>query len=120
MLSTYDAKKFLKNKKDDDSFPFYEVDGKIYNKEDDKEICDLDSYVNYLRKILHCSFETVYYNHGSLTEILRCTECGAQLLEGDFIIQLFFDNEKASLTENAERVSAKKKLFFKWDINRDE
>ena len=50
----------------------------------------------------------------------KCYKCGAKLLEDDLIIQLFFGNGKASLTENAERVSAKKKLFFKWDINRGE
>lgn len=83
MLSAYDVKKYLNNKKDDATFPFYEMDGKIYDKEDDKEICDLDFYVDYLRKKLHCSFETVYYNHGSLTEILRCTECGAIIFTGD-------------------------------------
>ena len=76
MISVYDVKTLLKNKKDDTTFPFYEMNGKIYDKGDDKEICDLDFYVDYLRKELHCSFETVYYNHGSLTEILRCTEFG--------------------------------------------
>lgn len=83
MISKYDVKKFLSSKKDDDSFPFYEKDGFIYDKEDDKSICDLDFYLSFLRKKLHCSFETVYYNHGSLTEILRCTECGAIIFTGD-------------------------------------
>ena len=40
-----------------------------------ENICSLETYVNFLRKKLHCDFECIYHEHVSLTTIYRCKEC---------------------------------------------
>ena len=48
-----------------------------------ENICSLETYVNFLRKKLHCDFECIYHEHVSLTTIYRCKECGAVIFTGD-------------------------------------
>ena len=46
-------------------------------------VCSMDTYLDYMRKELHCDFECIYHDHASLTTIYRCKECGAVIFSGD-------------------------------------
>lgn len=55
----------------------------ICERETGKIICDLDFYVEYLRSKFHCNFESIYYEHGTLTDVVRCKDCGTIIFTGD-------------------------------------
>ena len=75
MVSKYDMKKYIK--KNPDKFPYIykEEEDAIYSK-DGKYLLSLDEYLEIYRKASGESFECIYYEHGFLQEVLRCTECG--------------------------------------------
>lgn len=86
MISRYDVIKALKvaQEKGDD-IPFHlSPDEKLLLKNTTNEpISTLDDYVSYLRKKLHCDFESIYYDHASLTDVYRCRQCGTVIFGGD-------------------------------------
>ena len=75
MISKYDFIKYIKENAD--SFPviYKEEDDAIYNK-DGKYLFPLDELLETYRKISGQSFESIYNEHVSLQDVLRCTECG--------------------------------------------
>lgn len=46
-------------------------------------VCSMNTYLDYMRKELHCDFECIYHEHASLTTVYRCKECGAVIFSGD-------------------------------------
>ena len=55
----------------------------VLDGETGKRLCSIDTYLDYARKELHCDFESVYYDHASLTDIYRCRQCGTVIFGGD-------------------------------------
>lgn len=55
----------------------------LFDSETNKFVCTIETYIKYLRKELHCDFETVYYEHATLDEVLRCKQCGTVIFTGD-------------------------------------
>lgn len=76
MLSKYDIKNFIK--RHPDKFPYmYNEEGEcLYDKETGDYVCTLDTFIQVYRKENGESFESVYYEHVMLINVLRCTECG--------------------------------------------
>ena len=48
-----------------------------------EEVCSIQTYLKYMREKLHCDFETVYYEHACLDDVLRCRQCGTVIFSGD-------------------------------------
>lgn len=86
MISRYDVIKALKAAQErGDDIPFHlSPDEKLLLKNStDEPISTLDDYVSYLRKKLHCDFESIYSEHATLTEVYRCRQCGTVIFGGD-------------------------------------
>ena len=75
MVSRYDLKEYLKKNADKLSWTYNEEDDAIYDK-DGNYFTSLDAFLETYRKKSGESFESIYYEHAFLQNVLRCTECG--------------------------------------------
>lgn len=80
MISQYDIKEALKRS---DVIGYNEEKDEVYSKESNNVLCNLKEYTNYMRKKLHCSFESVYSDRCSLMDVIKCTECGTIIFSSD-------------------------------------
>lgn len=86
MISKYDViKSFDKAEERGERFALYLSDDKksVLDSETHKVMCTIDEFVQYVRETEHCDFETVFYEHGTLTDIYRCRQCGTVIFGGD-------------------------------------
>jgi hypothetical protein len=75
MVSKWDMKKYIK--KNADTFPYiYKEDEDAIYDRDGNYLSSLDTFLKIYRKHSGESFESIYYEHVSLQDVLRCTECG--------------------------------------------
>lgn len=74
MVSKWDAKNYIKKNVDKLQYIYKEDEDAIYDKQG-KYITSLDEYLDFYRKKSGESFESIYYEHVSLINVLRCTEC---------------------------------------------
>ena len=75
MVSKYDLKEYIKKNADKIPYMYNEEDDAIYYK-DGNYISSLDTFLDVYRKHSGESFESIYYEHAFLQNVLRCTECG--------------------------------------------
>lgn len=75
MVSKYDMKKYIKKNADTFPYVYKEEEDAIYDK-DGSYLSSLDTFLDIYRKHSGESFESIYYEHVSLQDVLRCTECG--------------------------------------------
>lgn len=75
MVSKYDMKKYIKKNADTFPYVYKEEEDAIYDK-DGSYLSSLDTFLEIYRKHSGESFESIYYEHVSLQDVLRCTECG--------------------------------------------
>lgn len=75
MVSKYDMKKYIKKNADTFPYVYKEEEDAIYDK-DGSYLSSLDAFLETYRKKSGESFESIYYEHAFLQNILRCTECG--------------------------------------------
>jgi len=75
MVSKWDMKKYMKENAEKLDWVYNDEDDAIYNK-DGICLCSLDEFLETYRKKSGESFESIYYEHVSLKDVLRCTECG--------------------------------------------
>lgn len=83
MISKWDMKDYIK--KNPDKFPYVykeEEDG-LFDKETGKYLSSLDHFLELYRKKSGESFENIYYEHVSLQNFIRCTECGTVIFAYD-------------------------------------
>lgn len=85
MITAFDVKRDLDLYKDNDKVKIYASDDmeSILNKEDGSYFCSMETFLQKLREHEHCDFETIYYEHGSLTHIYKCRQCGTVIFGGD-------------------------------------
>lgn len=75
MVSKYDMEEFIK--KNIDKFPYvYKEEEEAFYDKDGSYITSLDEFLKVYRKNSGESFESIYYEHVCLQDVLRCTECG--------------------------------------------
>lgn len=82
MISKYDMKKYIKENPDKFPFIYKEEEDAIYNKEGNY-LSSLDTFLEIYRKKSGESFESIYYEHAFLQDVLRCTECGTVIFTWD-------------------------------------
>ena len=75
MISKFDMKKYIKENPDKFPYVYKEEEDAIYDK-DGSYLASLDTFLEVYRKHSGESFECIYYEHISLQDVLRCTECG--------------------------------------------
>lgn len=75
MVSKYDLKEYIKKNADKIPYMYNEEDDAIYYK-DGNYISSLDTFLDVYRKHSGESFESIYYEHAFLQNVIRCTECG--------------------------------------------
>lgn len=75
MVSKYDIKKYIKENTDKFPYIYNEEEDVIYDK-DGSYLSSLDTFLEIYRKHSGESFESIYYEHAFLQDVLRCTECG--------------------------------------------
>lgn len=75
MVSKYDMKKYIKKNADKFPYVYKEEEDAIYDK-DGNYFTSLDTFLETYRKHSGESFESIYYEHAFLQNVLRCTECG--------------------------------------------
>lgn len=75
MVSKWDMKKYIKENVDSFPYIYKEEEDAIYDK-DGTYLSSLDTFLDIYRKHSGESFESIYYEHVSLQNVLRCTECG--------------------------------------------
>ena len=86
MISKYDIIRYFKRMKEENKdFHYYlnEDETEIFDSNDNIHVCSVDTYLNAMRKKLHCDFEVIYEEHGLLTLVYRCKECGTVIFAGD-------------------------------------
>ena len=79
MISKYDIIRSFEKAAKDGKKTELQLDDKkenIINVETGEVICTLEVYTQFMREKLHCDFETVYYEHVSLLDVVRCKQCG--------------------------------------------
>lgn len=75
MVSKWDIKKYIKNNVDKFPYIYKEEEDALYDKHGNY-LSSLDRFLEIYRKYSGESFESIYYDHASLENVLRCTECG--------------------------------------------
>ena len=75
MVSKWDMKKYIKKNADTFPYVYKEDEDAIYDR-DGNYLSSLDTFLEIYRKHSGESFESIYYEHVSLQDVLRCTECG--------------------------------------------
>jgi uncharacterized Zn finger protein (UPF0148 family) len=82
MVSKWDMKKYIKENTDKFSYIYKEEEDAIYNKNGDY-LSSLDTFLEIYRKHSGESFESIYYEHAFLQDVLKCTECGTVIFTWD-------------------------------------
>lgn len=75
MVTKWDMINYMKKNVDKLQYIYKEDEDAIYDKQG-KYVTSLDEYLDFYRKKSGESFESIYYEHISLINVLRCTECG--------------------------------------------
>ena len=75
MVTKYGMKKYIKENADKFPYVYKEDEDAIYDK-DGNYLSSLDTFLEVYRKHSGESFECIYDEHATLTQVLRCTECG--------------------------------------------
>lgn len=86
MISRYDvirAFKMADKKGEKLAMRLSEDEKSLLDSETGEYVCSMETYIDYMKKKLHCDFECIYHEHVSLTTIYRCKECGAVIFTGD-------------------------------------
>ena len=76
MISKWDMKNYIKKNLDKFPYTYKEEDDALYDKETNEYLTSLDTFLDLYRKKSGESFESIYYDHVGLYNVLRCTECG--------------------------------------------
>jgi len=79
----YNTKYTLKEFSELPNSPFYINGENVIDKETNKTLCTVKYFLEMLRRKTHCNFETVYYCHATLEEVLRCKDCGTIIFASD-------------------------------------
>jgi uncharacterized Zn finger protein (UPF0148 family) len=82
MISKWDMKKYIKENTDKFPYIYKEEEDAIYNKNGDY-LSSLDTFLEIYRKHSGESFESIYYEHAFLQDVLKCTECGTVIFTWD-------------------------------------
>lgn len=80
MIDKYDIIKCLENNNEVYYDKQYDV---IRDKESDLKLCDMDTYIDTLRKRCHCDFKGLYSCPASLLNVLECNKCGTVIFSSD-------------------------------------
>jgi len=86
MVSRYDVIKafnLAKERGDKLELGLSEDEQNIISAETGEVLCDIDTYVSFMREKLNCDFEVVYSEHISLDVVYRCKKCGTVIFSGD-------------------------------------
>lgn len=86
MISRYDvirAFRMADEKGEKLAMRLSEDEKSLLNSETGEYVCSMETYIDYMKKKLHCDFECIYHEHASLTTIYRCKECGTIIFTGD-------------------------------------
>lgn len=86
MISVYDVIKAFEHAEknhDETAVKLSEDHKSILDSKTGERLCSIDTYVEYLRSKHHCNFESIYYEHATLTDIYRCKDCGTVIFGGD-------------------------------------
>lgn len=86
MISKYDLIKYLKSAKQSGRnlcVVLSEDEKSILDSKTNEYVCSVDTFLQHLREEEHCDFESIYYDHASLTDIYRCRQCGTVIFGGD-------------------------------------
>ena len=77
MVSKYDIKQWIKKRQKTGEFDYiYNDENESIYDENGNLLYTLDDFLKEYRKKYGQSFESIYYEHVSLQNVLRCTECG--------------------------------------------
>lgn len=79
MISTYDVIKTCERWQKEGVetwFHLSEDKKQIIANDDGRVVCTVGEFVQYMRKEMHCDFESIYDEHPSLFHVIRCKECG--------------------------------------------
>lgn len=82
MVSKWDMKKYIKENADRLPYIYKEEDDAVYKK-DGNYLASLDEFLDVYRKNSGESFESIYYEHIFLEDVIRCTECGTVIFTYD-------------------------------------
>lgn len=86
MISQYDVIQAFRKAKEENTPLQYKLsddEKTVIDSKTNEELCSIKTYVQYMREKLHCDFETVYYEHVSLDNVIRCRQCGTVIFAGD-------------------------------------
>lgn len=83
MISQYDVIKYLKNHESETGLIYKEDTKEIYDTSLGKIVFSLDDLYSVLKKKMHCDFESIFYDHVSLQNIIKCKECGTVIFSSE-------------------------------------
>ena len=55
----------------------------VYDREHPNVKIEVAEIVDDMRKKHHCDFECIFYEHGTLTAVLQCRQCGAVIFTSE-------------------------------------
>ena len=76
MITKWDMERYIEKYPDKFPYIYKKEENALYKKEDGSYSCSLDEFLEVYRKNSGESFESIYYEHCFLQNVLRCTECG--------------------------------------------
>ena len=79
MITKSDIIKYIKDHSYDLNMIVDEDNNCIYDQLGDFK-CTIDDYVEILKLKIGCSFTSLYYNHATLQNVLKCNKCGTVIL----------------------------------------
>lgn len=82
MVSKWDMKQYIKNNVDKFPYVYKEEEDAIYDL-DGNYLSSLNTFLEIYRKHSGESFESIYNEHVSLIDVLKCTECGTVIFTRD-------------------------------------
>lgn len=86
MISEYDViRQFRRAEKEgeDLSLKLSEDEKSLVDSTTREYVCSVRTFTEELRKKEHCDFESIYYEHATLTDVYRCRQCGTVIFGGD-------------------------------------
>lgn len=76
MISIYDMRNYIEKQNENLRFYLDSNSDYLYSKDLGEKVCTLKEFTESYRKLSGESFESIFYEHVGLFNVLKCTECG--------------------------------------------
>lgn len=83
MISKKELIDYINRKESKFNLEYHKDDDSVYTKDTGKKLESMDEFLNDYRKLTGQSFESIFYDRISLSNVLKCTECDTVIFSYD-------------------------------------